>query len=327
LLRTRQRINRETSLDYDIADIRAFLQVVASGGISAAATRLSVSKSILSTRISRLERSLGTQLLHRSSRGVAVTDAGQRFYASMCDVVSRLQQAVDEVAGNESATVSGSVRITAPMTFGTAYLGPLFFKFMQEHPQLELTLDCDDRYVDVLSGGYDLAVRIGRLADSSLVARRLAPSARVLCCSPEYLERHGAPQSVAAIHQHQCICYGSASVAPYWQFAPPDRSGAFQQIVVRGRTHLNNGESMRDAAVAGLGLAVLPLFIAAPALRAGKLVKLLPQTPPSPDTIYAVYPQTRYVSRAVRALIDMLTANFRGVPPWAELAPSTSRAT
>jgi DNA-binding transcriptional LysR family regulator len=157
------------------------------------------------------------------------------------------------------------------------------------------------------------------------MARRLAPSARVLCCSPAYVDRHGAPASVAAIQQHQCICYGSASVAPYWQFEPAERGGAVEQIVVRGRTHLNNGESMRDAAIAGLGLAVLPLFIAAPALRDGRLVALLAKNPPSPDTIHAVYPQTRYVSRAVRALIDMLAASFRGVPPWAERAAATSR--
>jgi DNA-binding transcriptional LysR family regulator len=121
---------------------------------------------------------------------------------------------------------------------------------------------------------------------------------------------------VSAIQEHQCICYGSASVAPYWQFAPTEPGAAAQQIVVRGRTHLNNGESMRDAAIAGLGLAVLPLFIAAAPLRDGRLISVLPKTPPSPDTIHAVYPQTRYVSRAVRALIDMLAASFQGVTPW-----------
>jgi DNA-binding transcriptional LysR family regulator len=312
-------------LDQDLGDIRAFLQVVKSGGISAAATRMSVSKSILSSRISRLESSLGTKLLHRSSRGVAVTDAGARFYARMSDIVSRLQQAVDEASGSESASLSGSLRITAPMTFGTDYLGPLLFNFMREHPLLELTLDCDDRYVDILSGGYDLGVRIGRLTDSSLKARRLAPSARVLCSSPAYLASYGAPATIEGIHQHQCICYGSASVAPYWEFASKERGGAAQKIVVRGRIHLNNGESMRDAAIAGLGLAVLPLFIAAPALREGQLVTLLPETPPSPDTIHAVYAQTRYVSRAVRALIGMLAASLQGVPPWAELASQTAR--
>jgi DNA-binding transcriptional LysR family regulator len=305
-----------TPLDYDFGDIRAFLQVVDSGGISAAAMRMSVSKSVLSSRISHLERALGAKLLHRSQRGVVVTDAGQRFYARMADVVSRLQQAVDEVSGNDDTALSASLRITAPMTFGTTYLDPLLFAFMAKHPQLEITLELDDRYADILAGGYDLAVRIGRLADSSLMARPLAPSARILCCSPAYAARAGIPETVPAIQQHQCICYGSASAAPYWQFAPSEQGGPAQQIVVRGRTHLNNGESMRDAAIAGLGLAVLPLFIAAPALRDGRLIAVLPKTPPSADTIYAVYPQTRYVSRAVRALINTLVASFQGAPPW-----------
>jgi DNA-binding transcriptional LysR family regulator len=302
-------------LEHDFGDIRAFLQVVESGGISAAATRSNVSKSVLSARVSRLEEALGAKLLHRSPRGVVVTDAGQRFYARMADVASRLQQAVDEVADN-NADLSASLRITAPMTFGTIYLGPLLFEFMAQHPQLEITLDLNDRYLDILTGGYDLAVRIGRLADSSLMARALAPSARALCCSPGYAEREGIPQDVAAIQQHQCICYGSASIAPYWQFAAVRAGDPVQQIIVRGRTHLNNGESMRDAAIAGLGLAVLPRFIAAPALADGRLIEVLPTTPPSPDTIHAVYPQTRYVSRAVRALIDMLVARFQAVPPW-----------
>jgi DNA-binding transcriptional LysR family regulator len=303
-------------LDHDFGDIRAFLQVVESGGISAAAARMTVSKSVLSSRVSHLEQALGVKLLHRSQRGVTVTDAGQRFYARMSDVASRWQQAVDEVAGDADAALSASLRITAPMTFGATYLGPLLFAFMEKHPQLELTLDLDDRYVDILTGGYDLAVRIGRLADSSLMARPLAPSTRILCCSPAYAELHGIPDSVEAIQDHPCICYGSASVAPYWQFASTERGGTAQQIVVRGRTHLNNGESMRDAAIAGLGLAVLPVFIAAPALRERRLIAVLPKTPPSPDTIYAVYPQTRYVSRAVRALIDMLIVSFQGLPPW-----------
>jgi DNA-binding transcriptional LysR family regulator len=303
-------------LDHDFADIRTFLQVVESGGISAAATRANASKSVISSRISRLEEALGVKLLHRSQRGVTMTDAGQRFYTRMSDVASRLQQAVDEIAGAGEAALSATLRIAAPMTFGTTYLGPLLFTFMQLHPQLELTLELEDRYVDILTGGYDLAVRIGRLADSALMARPLATSARVLCCSPAYAAHHGIPANVVAIQEHACICYGSASVAPYWQFAQAEPGAPAQQIVVRGRTHLNNGESMRDAAITGLGLAVLPLFIAAPALRDGRLIAVLPATPPSPDTIYAVYPQTRYVSRAVRALIDMLVASFRDVLPW-----------
>jgi DNA-binding transcriptional LysR family regulator len=303
-------------MDYDLADIRAFIQVVDHGGVSIAAAQMSVAKSVLSSRIARLERQLKTKLLHRSPRGVALTDAGQRFYDRMREVVSRLQQAVDEAAEGTEAALQASLRITAPMTFGTVYLGPKLFALMREHPRLELTLDLNDRYVDILGGGFDLAVRIGRMQDSALVARRIAASRRVLCCSPEYASSHELPRSVEEIAEHDCICYGNASVAPYWQFRSSHGDSEAQQVVVRGRTHLNNGESMRDAAIAGLGLAALPLFIAASALRDGRLLEVMPETPPVSDAIHAIYPQTRYVSRAVRAVIDMLVAAFDGPLPW-----------
>jgi len=303
-------------MDYDFGDIRAFIQVVENGGISAAATRLTIAKSVLSARIARLEKDVQAKLLHRSPRGVSLTDTGQRFYDRMRDVVARMQQAVDEVAGDDSDRISASLRIAAPMTFGTTYLGPLLFSFMHQHPDLELTLELDDRRIDILSSGHDLAVRIGRLEDSSLMARRIASSRRVLCCSPDYAQRHTLPRDIEQISQHDCICYGNASIAPYWQFEAGIGGGEPRQVVVRGRTHLNNGESMRDAAIAGLGLAALPLFIAAPALRAGMLIEVLPDTPPVADAIHVVYPRTRYVSRAVRGLIDMLVNAYADGTPW-----------
>jgi DNA-binding transcriptional LysR family regulator len=303
-------------MDYDLADIRAFIQVVDHGGVSVAATQMNVAKSVLSSRIARLERQLNTKLLHRSPRGVALTDAGKRFYDRMRDVVSRLQEAVDETAEGTNSALQGSLRITAPMTFGTVHLGPKLFSFMRNHPGLELTLDLNDRFLDIVGGGFDLGVRIGRMQDSALMARRIAGSRRVLCCSPEYAGSHELPRSVEEIAEHDCICYGNASVASYWQFQSRQSDAEPQQVVVRGRTHLNNGESMRDAAIAGLGLAALPLFIAASALRDGQLIEVMSETPPVPDGIHAVYPQTRYVSRAVRAVIDMLVAAFDAPLPW-----------
>lgn len=303
-------------MDYDLADIRAFLQVVESGGVSAAATRMSVSKSVLSSRVARLERLLRVQLLHRSQRGMSLTAAGQRFHDRMRDLLSGLQQAVDEAAGESGGSICGSLRISAPMTFGTQYLGPSLYRFMHDHPALNLVLELDDQYVDIQGGGYDLGIRIGRLQDSSLMARRLADSRRVLCCSPAYARTHDVPETVEQVAEHDCICYGNASIAPYWQFEPDGAGGEPQQIVVRGRTHLNNGESMRDAAIAGLGLAALPLFIAAPAIRSGELIIVLPERPPTPDAIFAVYPRTRYLSHAVRALIDVLVEAFKDGAPW-----------
>jgi DNA-binding transcriptional LysR family regulator len=182
-------------MDYDLADIRAFIQVVDHGGVSVAATQMNIAKSVLSSRIARLERQLNTKLLHRSPRGVALTDAGKRFYDRMRDVVSRLQEAVDETAEGTNAALQGSLRITAPMTFGTVHLGPKLFSFMRNHPGLELTLDLNDRFLDIVGGGFDLGVRIGRMQDSALMARRIAGSRRVLCCSPEYAGSHELPRS------------------------------------------------------------------------------------------------------------------------------------
>jgi len=311
-------------MEHDFGNLRAFVQVVENGSISTAAQRLGVAKSALSERLAKLEDTLHAKLLHRSSRGITPTDAGRRFYERSRDILSRLQQAVDEVNGDDAVSISASLRIAAPMTFGTQYLGPLLFAFMRRHPRLELTLDLDDRYTDLLAGGFDLGVRIGRLHDSSLMARALASSRRVLCCSPDYAARHGVPKTIADIATHDCICYGNASVAPYWAFQVPGANEP-EQIVVRGCVHLNNGESMRDAAIAGLGLAALPRFIAAPALRDGRLIEVLSGTPPTADTIYAVYPRTRYVNHGVRAIIDLLVDAFANETPWDSGSTATKR--
>lgn len=315
-------VGGEVAMDHDFGNLKAFVGVVDSGGISAAATRMNVAKSVLSARLTRLESELRVKLLHRSPRGITLTDAGGRFYAHARDVLARLQQAVDEVSDTDTDTgnVNASLRITAPMTFGTAYLGPVLFALMRRHPGLELTLELDDRHVDMLAGGFDLGIRIDRQQDSSLMARNLAPSRRVLCCSPDYARERDMPRSVADVAEHDCICYGNASVTPYWQFEIPGQREP-EPVVVRGRIHLNNGESMRDAAIAGLGLAALPRFIAAPALAAGSLIEVLPHSPPTADTLYAVYPPTRYVSRAVRTVIDTLVDTFRHGAPWDEDLP------
>jgi DNA-binding transcriptional LysR family regulator len=297
-------------VDYNLADIRAFVQVVDDGSITAAANRLGIAKSSLSARITRLEAALHVQLLHRSAHGAAVTDAGRRFHARMLDLLGGIQQAADEAAGGDGA-LAGNLRITAPVTFGAQYLGRPVFGFVARHPELAITLNLEDRYVDLAAEGFDLGVRIGRLADSSLMARRIARSPRVLCCSPDYAAERALPKRIEDIQQHPCIAYGNASSTPFWQFASARRGGEPRQIAVRGRVYTNSGEGMRDAAVAGLGLAILPLFIAGPALAAGQLQVVLPRTPPTEDAIHVVYPPTRYVSRAVRRLIDTLVDHFR----------------
>jgi DNA-binding transcriptional LysR family regulator len=202
------------------------------------------------------------------------------------------------------------------MTFGTTDLGPILFAFISRHPRLGLALDLDDRITDLPGEGYDLGVRIGRLHDSSLAARKLAVSRRVVCCSPAYAQRAGLPTMIEGLAGHACIGYANVSASHVWQFEPAEAGGMPRSLVVRSRIVANNGESIRDAAIAGLGISILPVFIVAKALASGQLINALPDACPVADTIYAVYPRNRHLPTKVRAVIDHLVTVFEGEPPW-----------
>lgn len=298
---------------YRFDDIAAFLQVVETGSISAAAQRLNLSKSVVSKRVTDLEAALGVELLHRSTRGVVPTDKGIAFHERAKEIMRELDQAAEQVAEREG-DFCGELRVTAPMSFGTLYLGPVLFSFMAGHPRLELALHLDDRIVDLLGEGYDLAIRIAHLPDSSLVARKLALSRRIVCCSPEYARRSGLPAKIEEITRHACIGYANVHPSHLWQFESD--GGRVQSLAVRSRIVANNGEAMRDAAIAGLGLAVLPVFIVAGALGRGDLIDALPGARPVPDPIYAVYPQSRHLSLKVRAVVDHLVKALGDELPW-----------
>lgn len=295
-------------------DVEAFVQVVETGGISAAARRLSLSKSVVSKRIADLEATLGITLFRRTTRKVVPTGQALALHERMRGVLHELDRALDEVS-EDTGTLRGLLRVAGPMSFGTMHLGPLLLRFAERHPALELVLRLDDRYVDLVEGGFDVAIRIGRLADSSLVARRLCLSRRVVCCSPGYAAQHGLPDSLEAMARHACIGYAHAS-SRLWQFEPERPGGEPRSLQPRGRISLDNGETVRDAAEAGHGLAILPVFIVAEALRRGSLVPVLPAIPPLPDVIHAVRPPARHVPPRVRALIGHLLEAFATEPPW-----------
>jgi DNA-binding transcriptional LysR family regulator len=301
-------------MHYRLDDILAFLQVMETGSISTAAQRMGLSKSVVSKRISDLEAVLKVELLHRSTRGVVPTDKGAAFYQRACSIVRQLDQAAEELM--EQDELCGSLRIAAPMTFGTTYLGPVLFSFISDYPRLGLVLDLDDRSIDLPGEGYDLGIRIGRLHDSSLVARKLAVSRRVVCCSPAYAQRAGLPATIQELANHECIGYVNASPGQIWQFEPKGSGNIPHSLIVRSRIVTNNGESMRDAAIAGLGICVLPVFIVAKALASGQLINALPTASPVADTVYAIYPRNRHLPKKVRAVIDCLIAAFEGEPPW-----------
>lgn len=300
---------------FNLNDIEAFLLVVETSSISAAALRLGLAKSVVSKRITDLENALGTRLLNRSTRGVAPTDRGQAFYERAREFMRQLEDAAEASVEDENR-LCGRLRIATPMSFGTMYLSPLLFEFAAAHPDLELSVDFDDHKVDIEGAGYDLAVRIGQLNDVALIAKPLAISRRVVCCSPAYAARHGLPESIDDLQRHRCIGYTYVHSGQLWQFEGDGNARDVRSIVVRSTLMLNNGEAMRDAAIAGVGIGLLPLFIVAAALRDGRLLDALPKHRPTSDTIYAMYPQRKLQPRGVRVFVDYLKERLGGPPPW-----------
>jgi DNA-binding transcriptional LysR family regulator len=304
-------------------DILAFLEVVKAGSFTAAGARLAVAKSVVSDRVRSLENALGVELLRRTTRRVTPTERGQEFFDRMAPLVQAMADSVD-AASDAEGPLTGRLRMTAPISFGMEYLTPVITEFARQHTELEIALDFDDRAVDIIGQGYDLALRIGRLSDSALMARKLCDSDRVVCCSPDYARQHGRPKDIGDLVQHATIDYANAHASRLWSFAPEKPGGTPRSIETRSRIVVNNGEAMRDMAIAGLGIIVLPRFIVAKALQSGDLIDALPDMTPLPDAIYAVYPPVRHMPRKLRAMLDHLGVSFAGTPPW--LAPVSKPA-
>ncbi|QND15866.1 LysR family transcriptional regulator [Rhizobium leguminosarum bv. trifolii] len=294
-----------------IEGIAAFVAVVEAGSVSEAARRLRLSKSVVSERLAELEKSLGGILLHRTTRKLTLTEDGTVFLERAARIVREIEEAAADMT-ERRGTLSGPIRIAAPVTFGRMHLGPALYPFLAEHPEIELTLDIDDRRVDAASDGYDAIIRNGPIADSRLVAWKLAHSRRLLCASPDYLARQGIPSSLADLNSHRGIFYTNRGVAD-WRFQTPD--GA---IVVRAKLALgiNNGDMLRDAAIAGLGIALLPAFIAGPAIREGRLAEIDVGHMPEAEFIYMAHPEGRNPSAKLRAIADHLKKSFGDPPYW-----------
>ncbi|WP_018898155.1 LysR substrate-binding domain-containing protein [Rhizobium sp. 2MFCol3.1] len=294
-----------------IEGITAFVSVVESGSVSEAARRLRLSKSVVSERLAELERSLGGMLLHRTTRKLTLTEDGTAFLDRAARIVREIEDATAEMA-ERRGTLSGPLRIAAPVTFGRMHLGPALYPFLAKHPEIQLVLDIDDRRVDVSSEGYDAIVRNGPIVDSRLVVWKLSRSRRLLVASPDYLERHGTPKTLNDLDGHKGIFYTNRGVSD-WRFQTPD--GA---IVVRASQVLgmNNGDMIRDAAVAGLGIALLPAFIAGPAVSEGRLAEIDVGYKPEAEYIYMAHPEGRNPSAKLRAVADHLRKTFGDPPYW-----------
>jgi len=287
-------------------DMRLFVQVMESGSFTAAADQLGLSKQYVSRRLMQLEGRLGTRLLNRSTRRLDVTALGQSYYESAVRLLAEVEQVEQGIAGQGSQP-RGVIRLSAPLSFAVAHLGCILPAFLKQYPQVSVEVDLSDRAVDLLGEGYDLVLRIGVLEDSSLIARRIASIARVYCCSPQYLAAHGAPGEPADLASHQCLPYGHSRQVQ-WRFQV---DGKPLSVNVSGQIRANNGDLLRDAALAGMGIAYLPEFIVGAALRDGSLVTVLDAFVTEPLVLSAVYPQHRQSSRPVQVLIEFLREHLR----------------
>jgi DNA-binding transcriptional LysR family regulator len=292
----------------DLLDVLAFVRVVETGAFSRAAERVGMSKSILSRRVARLESQLGARLLTRSAQGAQPTDVGQAYFERASNILAELD-AAQEVVAEAVTQVAGTIRLSAPLSFGTQYLAPALAEFAETYPRVELDISFDDRTVDLIAGGFDLAVRIGSLADSSLIARRIAPVRKVAAASPAYLERRGRPEHPRDLAAHDILLYANEQ----WRFRV---GGRWEYVRGRPRLRADNGEMLRAAAVAGLGICILPSFIAAPAFEAGELEPLLRDYPLDEGSLHVVMPPGRAVTARVRALVDFIAARFGPEPGW-----------
>jgi DNA-binding transcriptional LysR family regulator len=289
-----------------LEDMRIFIATVDAHNFTAAATRLSLSKQFVSRRVMALEEALGVQLLIRNTRKLAVTDLGQEFYERARRILGEVEDA-EQAMSLRRAGPRGLLRVSAPMSFGMMHLSPLVSMFLREHRDVRFNMELSDRTVDVIGEGFDMAIRIGTLPDSTLIAQKLVDVRMVACCSPGYAKRHGIPATPADLARHSCLLYGHGG-AVSWDF---NVDGAIKSVEVQGPLRANNGDLIRDAAVAGLGIVRLPDFIVADALKSGQLVLVLEAFLPSATGVYAVYPQHRQSSVTIRAFVEFLRRHLK----------------
>jgi len=290
-----------------------FIRVVEAGSISGAADRLNVAKSAVSRRLKELEKHLGVELFHRTTRQMNLTDTGRAFYHQAVRILDDVLEA--EIATSQAhGTLKGNLKIALPSTFGLMHMGPIINDFIKEHPQIEFDLDFNDREVDLIQEGFDLAIRIANLPDSSLIARRIAPVKTVICASPDYLQQMGTPRSPQDLINHKCLVYSLQRDFEYWHLT--DANGNEIKTKIYPYLKASTGEFLKEAAVDGQGIILVPTFIAYQEIENGSLIPLLKNYTSPQINAYAIYPQTRHLSQRVRAFVDLLVKRFEGIPYW-----------
>lgn len=300
-----------------LAELDIFARVVAAGSMSAAGRELGLSPPVISKRIKRLEERLGTRLLQRTTRQIALTETGRGFYERVVAILAGVDEAEAWVS-RRSAAARGLLRVSAPTSFGRMHIAPHMRQFLQRFPDITLELSLSDAFVDVISEGFDVAIRIADLGDTSLVAKRLAPNNRLLCATPEYLATHGTPATLADLEKHVLLVHGT----DHWRLEGPDGP---ETVRVESPLRTNSSEVIREAVLAGIGIALRSTWDVGSELQSGALVTVLPQYHATRRVaVHAIYPSRRHLAHKVRVFIDYLAAIYGPVPYWdAGLNPAT----
>jgi DNA-binding transcriptional LysR family regulator len=301
-----QRYNAVTRLE----DLEIFARVASTLSMTVAGRELSLSPAVVSKRIKHLEERLGTRLFHRTTRQLSLTEAGQGFFIRIESILSGIEDAEAFIAGR-TEKARGTLKISAPTSFGRMHVAPHLRPFMSENPDITVNLTLSDEFIDLVAGGYDVAIRIGELTDSSLVARRLAPVRRLLCASPAYIEAHGMPQTLDDLASHVCLPPHNNDT---WRLEGPNGPVSYRP---QGPLITNSSEVIREAVIAGLGIALRSTWDIGPELKSGALVRVLPfLEAPKNVALSAVYPSREFLPAKVRLFIDYLAELYGPAPYW-----------
>lgn len=296
-----------------LTDIAVFVKVVECGSFTAAAERLSLSKSVVSKYVTRLENRLGARLLNRTTRRLSLTEAGRAFHERSQSGLQELEEAEAEVLRMQ-AKPRGTLRLNTPMSFGIMHVAPALPDFMKQYPEVSIDMNLDDRKVNVVEEGFDISIRIADLPDSSLVARRLGPCRHAIVAAPDYLGRYGTPSTPYELQQHNVITFRYQDTAHHWHFRSPGNETI--SVPVTGSIQMNNSLALREALLGGAGITRTPTFVVGQDIQDGRLQPILTDYETLEISIYLVYPQRRHLSPKVRAFIDFFVERISDTPYW-----------
>ena len=295
-----------------VASMRLFTSVVDAGSFASAADKLNLSRGMATRYVAQLEAHLGARLLNRTTRKLSLTEAGSDYYQRASQVLAMVEEAETAVA-QEASVPRGTLRVTSSVTFGVHHLGWAITEYMRQYPGVQIDVTLNDRVVDLIDEGFDLGIRVAARIDPGLVARKLTPARIVACASPGYLKKHGTPKSPEELTGHNCLSYAYWSLGNEWHFR---RKGVERKVRVSGNLRGNNGNILVNAAIEGSGVILHPTFLVYEALRDKRLVRILPDWETDDLTVFAVYPNRKFLPPKVRSFIDFLAERFGPEPYW-----------